>query len=644
MILSGMEEPLDSLISRLDSTKVNPEQVELRLEIASRISNENMRGAVEYASEALFQAEKMGSRVLTAEAKLAIGRYYDYLGVQEEATELLSDARRIFEELGMKSKEASALMLLGNIYWYLGQYESSLRYYDEASSIAETIGDSTLIVRSMISKGAAYGNLNRRDTALVLFESARLLARQTGNQQQELLAYFNMGDVYLYSGRLEDAIGIFYDLEKNYDVEKTNSRILGNLYNSMTTVFLNQRNLPWAIHYSEKTRMALEKYNRLTEERDYYLNRYRLDTLSGDLNAAIADYERYTLLKDSLSNESFANRLLRLEIFFELRAKENEIERLTLDNQYKDLQIRQRMIINYGTTTLVVLLLLIGFLVFRSTIRTRQKNVLLELANDKIRSQSEDLQEKNTKLESVIEELKATQQHLVQSEKMASLGTLTAGIAHEINNPLNFISGGLGIVEESLKLENGSPEKPEKQRQIRAVQLAKDGLDRATGIVQALMTFSHKGSSKKVQSDLHEIIDHTLLFLHSKLDPTIKIHKEYTLGRPLEVYTEKMHQVVMNIIDNAIHAVKQRPEDNRSIWIRTREKGTKALLTISNNGPKIDNLHIGQLFDPFFTTKEPGEGTGLGLSICYTLISDHGGAILAENTEEGVEFRIEIPL
>jgi two-component system NtrC family sensor kinase len=640
----------DSLVSLLDNTLVNESQVELRLQIAREISNSDIKGALMYAREALSFAEEINSMALVADSKLAIGEFYDYLGVREEAIDHLMEALVIFEELNEPRKQAQALMLVGNAYWYLNQFESALKYYSQASRFAEALNDTSLIISVINARGAVYGNTGRMDSALILFREANSLSRQIDSRDQEILTYYNMGDVNLFSGNIDRAIGIFHDLENNYDLEHTSSKHLSNLYNSMTRAFILKGDVKWARRYSEKTREALSMYSRLTETREYYHNLYQIDSIEKNTQSALDHYVRYTRLNDSLSNASFRERLANLEIYFDLRAKEGEIERLQLDNQFKDLQIRQRMIINYGSISGIILLFTIVFLVVRSTLKTKEKNVALEMqtralekANLKISAQSRDLQDKNNELESVIEELKATQQHLVQSEKMASLGTLTAGIAHEINNPLNFISGGLGIIAGAEQENNGEGEQEKEERRSKALQMAFDGLERATGIVRALMTFSHKGASKLVKADLHEIIDNTLLFLHSKLSPGIEIRKDYQLKETIPVFPEKMHQVIMNIIDNAIYAVNQNHSGKKKITIKTQPQDGCMLLKISNNGPPIKEDHLHQLFDPFFTTKDPGEGTGLGLSICYTLISEHQGSIRAENLNGEVAFIIQLP-
>jgi len=633
----------DSLISLLDSTVVDEAQFELRLKIAREMGNTDIRKALGYAREALEYAEQLNNRSFIARARLAIGEFYDYLGVQQEAIEHLMEALEIFEELDEPRKEARVLMLIGNAYWYLNQFESALKYYTHASVQGEMANDTSLIISVMNAIGSVYGNTGKMDSAMVLFREANSLARQIGNQYQVILTYFNMGDLNLYAGEIDDALGIFHDLEQNYDLEKYSSNRLVNLYNSMTQAFIRKGDVKWAKRYSEKTRQALSTHARLLETRDYYNNLYQIDTMEHNTRLALDHYYSYTTLNDSLNNAGFKERLANLEVYFDLRSKEGEIERLTLDNQLKDLQISRRKIINYGSGAGILLLFTIIFLVVRSTRKTRQKNVLLEEANQKILAQSKAMQEKNNELGSVIDELKATQQHLVQSEKMASLGTLTAGIAHEINNPLNFISGGLSIIEEICRESLGTEERNIEERRSRALKMAFEGLERATGIVKALMTFSRKGPSKKMDTDLNEIIDNTLLFLNSKITKDIEVRKDYRLTVPVPVYPEKMHQVIMNIIDNAIHAVKNLRGSEKLIIISTSSQDGKAILTIANNGPSINEAILNQLFDPFFTTKDPGEGTGLGLSICYSLISDHKGSIRAENQKGRVAFIIEIP-
>jgi signal transduction histidine kinase len=614
---------VESLMAMRDTTLISGEQIDLQLQIAYELSDSDIRKALDHANQALRDAEEIGSVRWIAEAKLAIGRFYDFLGVNEEAAEQLIEAFTSFVELEDSLKQASTVMQIGNTFFYLDQFEPALIYFSLVSEYGRSLNDTSLIISGLNATATVYGNTSRLDSALILFKEALDLSRQYGSLQQEILAYYNIGDVHLYSARRTQALEVFHDLENYYNLKENSPKHLSSLYNSMTKAYLEKQNLSMAKEYSEKTILALQENMRRIEHQEYYLNLYRIDSAENHLDSALAHYIRYTELNDSLNNAGFKERLANQHIFFELQSKESQIERLTLDNQFKDLKIRQKRITNYGYVALSLLMLTIVFLVIRSYRKIKEKNILLE-------KQKEDL--------------KAAQQRLVQSEKMASIGTLTAGIAHEINNPLNFISGGLNIIREMQEGLDWEGREEEQHRCLMATKMAFDGLDRSVGIVKALMTFSHRGGSKKVETDLNETIDNTLMFLSSKISDDIQIIKKYKLERQVPVFPEKMHQVIMNILDNAIFAINMEPSRPKIITISTGLEDEKLILSFSNTGPSIAEEHLGQLFDPFFTTKDPGQGTGLGLSICYTLVSEHGGEIGAENTRDGVNFIISLPL
>ncbi len=614
---------LDSLMAKRDTSLISREQIELQLEIAYAISATDIRGALVCAKRALNEAEEIASIRWSAEAKLAIGRFYDFLGVNEEAAVYLMESYTSFVELGDSIKQAATLTHIGNTYFYLNQFDQAQKKFTLVSEYGRALNDTSLIISGLNATAAVYGNTGKMDSALILFKEAHALSREFGSLSQEILAYYNMGDVYLYSGRRTQALKVFEDLENYYNLKQNSPKHLSSLYNSMTKAYLEKGNIEMARLYSDKELEALKENMRLTEYQEYFLHQYRIDSMEHHPDEALAHYIRYKNLSDSLNTASFKERMANLEIYFDMKSKESQIEQLTLDNQFKDFKIRQKRLINYGYVALSFLMLTIVFLVIRSYRKIKEKNRLLE------KHQAN---------------LKAAQQQLVQSEKMASIGTLTAGIAHEINNPLNFISGGLGIVNEIQNKADWKGNEKEKEKCGTALKMAYDGLERAVGIVKALMTFSHKGGSKVVESDLHEIIDNTLMFLKSRISNEIQIIKQYDLDTRVPLYPEKIHQLVINLLDNAIFAVNQEPSQAKIIRISTGRRASGFFITFSNSGPPIEKEHIKQLFDPFFTTKDPGEGTGLGLSICYTLVEEHHGKIKVENTPDGVRFNVFIPL
>jgi signal transduction histidine kinase len=264
-------------------------------------------------------------------------------------------------------------------------------------------------------------------------------------------------------------------------------------------------------------------------------------------------------------------------------------------------------------------------------------NDLLELKNSELMAQKEELTV-------ILENLKSTQSMLIQSEKMASLGTLTSGIAHEINNPLHNINGGVTIFNDlEPKMDKFLPDDIKKDCS-NAISMIRIGYERVSNTVQALMAFSFRGKPILSAANINKIIDNTLLFMNIKIPSDIRIVREYKLQKEVPVYPDKIHQVLINILNNAIYAVSKSDIQPKEIIISTDIQKDDAIIRIFNTGPPIPEQHLKRIFDPFFTTKEPGEGAGLGLSASYNMIMEHKGQIAVENLKNGVAFIIIIPL
>jgi two-component system NtrC family sensor kinase len=303
------------------------------------------------------------------------------------------------------------------------------------------------------------------------------------------------------------------------------------------------------------------------------------------------------------------------------------------------------------------------------------------------RQQSEArLREKTVQLEATLEELKRTQTQLIQTEKMSSLGQLVAGVAHEINNPVNFIYGNINYASqytqdllELIHLYQESFPNPnlaiqEKQETIdlefiitdlpnvlKSIQL---GAERIREIVLSLRTFSRHDEAEKKQVDIHEGLDSTLLILHhrlknKRLDAGIEVIKDYGNLPLVECYAGQLNQVFMNLIANAIDALEDRPIPRvitlKTEWVQDVTKmdyplnnaaQSLAVIHIIDNGPGMTETVKKRLFDPFFTTKPVGKGTGLGLSICYQIIvNKHSGYIQCFSKPGiGTEFVVAIPI
>ena len=292
------------------------------------------------------------------------------------------------------------------------------------------------------------------------------------------------------------------------------------------------------------------------------------------------------------------------------------------------------------------------------------------------RSEAE-LKQKADELQQTLNELASTQTQLIQTEKLSALGQLVAGVAHEINNPINFISGNISYANNyardiiellelyQQKFPNSGEEIAAKIEEIELDFIIEDlqkllgsmrvGTDRIRDIVLSLRTFSRVEQTQFKAVDIHEGIDSTLLILNHRLKaksdcPEIQLYKEFSLLPLVECYPGQLNQVFMNILANGIDALEEYYSSSKiepQIWIRTEViKGSQVAIRIADNGPGIPDDVKNRLFDPFFTTKPVGKGTGLGLSISYQIVVEkHRGQLQCISTPGGgTEFIIEIPI
>jgi signal transduction histidine kinase len=299
--------------------------------------------------------------------------------------------------------------------------------------------------------------------------------------------------------------------------------------------------------------------------------------------------------------------------------------------------------------SLLLLVVLLGFVIFyigEKVIRplariTREAEAVARGAFERITPYGDDKNEIHHLVAAVnrmVGELEKRREQLVQSRKIASIGTLTAGIAHEINNPINNIS----LILESLLEDEQGMDDGERRR---LYQEAMDQADRASEIVKNLLEFSRASHPRMEETRLEEVVDKTFRLVKNELDlHHIRFVKEVNCNLPpIQLDKSGVQQVLLNLFMNAIQAMEKGGE--LKAVIRAAESSAEARIDVVDTGPGIAPEHINQLFDPFFTTKKVGVGTGLGLSVSYNIIKKCGGRMEVESQPgQGACFSIFLPL
>ncbi|MBU1706740.1 GHKL domain-containing protein [bacterium] len=282
-----------------------------------------------------------------------------------------------------------------------------------------------------------------------------------------------------------------------------------------------------------------------------------------------------------------------------------------------------------------------------------------------------ELESKNHELTEAYHELKRTQEMLLQQEKLASIGQLAAGVAHEINNPIAYIQSNLRTLERYMKDISElfdvlfNMQKRENNTEIEAdwhqvneqvtsndfeyilsdikelIPQSLQGVERVRQIVTDLKSFSRADKAEKAIVDIHECINSALNIVWNEIKYRVTVNRDFSDVPPVECFPQQITQVFVNLLMNAGQAISKKGD----IRITTRYRDEKVVIIVADTGDGISPENLLRIFDPFFTTKPVGKGTGLGLSIVYGIIQRHGGTIQPISTPgKGTEFRIELPL
>jgi signal transduction histidine kinase/lipopolysaccharide biosynthesis regulator YciM len=615
--------------------------------------------ALDYYERSLQLSKKIDYKKGIANGYHNIGCIYDYIGSYDKALELFLKSIKLQEEIDDKKSRAYTIIAIGNIYRRKENYSEALKHYHESLEINKELGLINEIAYSLYSIGSVYENQGNDDKAMEYFSKSLQLQKQINEKNGMSTSYRIIGHIYERRSDFEKAFDYYQkSLDLAQEIKSRRMIIEANLAMGKLFIKLGEHNN--AIFYLEEGLLIAEEISAKDLIRDCYYWISEVNYRMKNNLQAYQNYKLYTAIKDSIFNEQNNNQILKLQTQFETEKKEKENELLRI-KEARNLEIinHQRVVLIIAGVGFIMILILV-ILVYKSNVRNKRANILLREKNQEIYNQK-------AELTTTLENLEKTQSQLIHAAKMASLGQLTAGVAHELNNPINFIHANVSPLERDINelisiIDQYDVEiaKNNLQDQFGKVMALKEKLDynylkteifkllegigegthRTSDIVKGLRNFSRIDEDKYIKADIHEVIDSTLTVLKNKLKDRIVVHKEYGNVGMIECLPTKLGQVFMNIINNGIHAIS----GNGEIYVKTTRKDNTVRIRIKDTGQGMSKEIIKHIFEPFYTTKDVGQGTGLGLSISFGIIERHNGDIdVISEAGKGTEFIIILP-
>lgn len=655
--LHAQNNRVDSLKLLLAKEKTDTGKVKLLNEMGSGFGFGHLRNdsSLLYSRQALELSQKVGYSKGELEARFNMTNYLFQTGNYSKALELSLYNLKMAKELQDMQTIFLQTRVIGWIYGRMGDKKKELEYEKKLAPLAplipvkDSVERETFIWIANNVMAMAYSDLDNQDSALHYLQLVYEGAIRIKKPALLALSTSGLGNYYFQNGN--DSLAFLY-FKKCIPNAISAGRLDGVVHaeTAIAKVFLKKDEPDSALFYA---RQALNKVQTIDAPdalqdiysllSDLYRDRHQNDS-------AYKYLQNYVILKDSLYNQTKIIQAQNLSFNETLQQQQLEQARREAQQQYKnELKI-------YILAAIILIFSIIAFLLLRNNHNKRKANILLG--------------EQKEEIQATLSELKSTQKQLIQSEKMASLGELTAGIAHEIQNPLNFVNNFSEINHEMLDELNAERIKPNAERDegletaiLKDIKENEEKIlhhgKRADAIVKGMLQHSRTSSGQKEPTDINALCDeylrlsyHGLRAKDKSFNAEIKTDFDGTIGK-INLVPQDIGRVLLNLFNNAFYACAERSRASTSsagqtyeptVSVTTKKSENHVAITVSDNGNGIPEKIKDKIFQPFFTTKPTGQGTGLGLSMSYDIVKAHGGEIKVETKErEGTQFTIILP-
>ena len=626
---------INSLKYELANAKDDSGRINAMAGLAFNYQVLNIDSALKYCHAGINLATRIGhTRDLTSLLATLSG-IISQQGKFAEALELLFKSLKIATDNNFPYEIARANRRIGGVYFDLQNYPKAITYNLRALKLDEEL-KSESAGTDHIFLANAYEKINKLDSAS--YHATMGIKKRDALRSIIQEAFRISGVIEVRKGNYQTADS-FFRVALDYSMENKDFLTSSDIYSSISVMFSKMNKKDSALFYAL---MGYEYGRKISYKKGIILSGNLLAELydSAQPATALKYYKIVANEKDSLYGVANIQTIQNLITHEEEKQKELENARISYRNNLK----------LYGLLTGVVALLIIAFFLFRN-MRHKQKANLL-------------LQHQKEKIESTLTELKATQSQLIQSEKMASLGELTAGIAHEIQNPLNFVNNFSEVSNELIDEMNAELDKGDINEAKAISSDIKQNLEkinhhgkRADAIVKGMLQHSRSSSGVKELTDINALCDEYLRLSYNGLrakDKTFNATMKTDFDDSMEkvnIISQDIGRVILNLLTNAFYVVDEKKKSGvegyePTVSISTKKVADKVEIKVTDNGNGIPQTVLDKIFQPFFTTKPTGKGTGLGLSLSYDIITKgHGGELSVKTVEnEGSTFTISLPM
>ena len=622
-------EGIDSLKHQLVISKQDTSSISTMINLCTAYWGVNTDSSMKYGQMSLTLSRKMHFDYGESSSLHALGVLYRILGDYPKALDNTFEGLEIAEKHQLIVPSLRCLNGIGLIYLGLKDDAKAINYFQRGLNMAINNHDLYWTAQLQANIGSPFKNRNQIDSAFYYVNKAYLKVDSLKGSFLPKMVFRLMGEIQFQMGNSQNA---FENVHKSVLInQKTNDhRFLSDDYATLSGFFKKLNQVDSSIFYAKK---GLIEAQEIKHKSGILGTSKLLAELYEPKDSKTALY--YYKIANSTNDELYGvTKTLELQKTLaeeQERQRHKEAQRIEYENQLKQ----------YALLAGLGILLLIGFLLYRNNQQKQKANILLN--------------EQKEKVEQTLKTLQSTQNQLIQKEKLASLGELTAGIAHEIQNPLNFVNNFSEMsveLAQELKDEVKKQEKDWELIEDLAEDLAQNQQKinlhgkRASSIVSGMLEHSRASTGERVLTDINKLADeylrlsyHGIRAKDSNFNSDYKTDFDENLPK-IKVIPQDMGRVILNLINNAFWAVKT--VEKPLVTVKTEQSGNQLVIKITDNGTGMTEATKAKIFQPFFTTKPTGEGTGLGLSLTYDIVTKgHGGTIEVESVEGvGTEFTI----